>query len=313
MRRVRIRSAFTLVELLVVIAIIALLMALLMPAIQKVRAAADRMRCGNNLKQITIAAHHYHNDFGRFPVGLIVPQNSNNGLATNVFIELLPYFEEDNIQKLWDFNDFNNNTGGAGAVAAQRIKLLLCPSDDFPTQQLVNGKYWGMTSYGGNAGTISYYFTSQTRDGIFFEVSNNPPPSVGLRTQSVRIADIFDGTSNTVLFGERRHWDPNFDIAYPTYPIAGWGGWAWCAPRNSIADNMLSAAAPINYQVPQGTPAFDWPILDNRLCVFGSAHPNGANFAFGDGHVGFLMNETQLNVLQALCTRAGGEQVELPD
>src|SRR2546429_204009 len=100
----RVRTAFTLVELLVVIGIISILMAMLLPAIQKVREAANRLRCGSNLRQLGIALHHYHLDNGRFPPALISQdEDLSNGEATG-FTQLLPYLEEDNVYKLYRFD-----------------------------------------------------------------------------------------------------------------------------------------------------------------------------------------------------------------
>jgi prepilin-type N-terminal cleavage/methylation domain-containing protein len=110
----RTRRGFTLIELLVVIAILGVLIGLLMPAVQKVREAANRARCLNNLKQIALAAHHYHNAFQQFPVGarLSVMVGDRPTGGTNLWVELLPYFEQDNLYKKWDYFDNRNNVVG---------------------------------------------------------------------------------------------------------------------------------------------------------------------------------------------------------
>ena len=157
---------FTLIELLVVIAIIAMLIGLMLPAVQKVREAAGRMRCQNNLKQIALASHNYHEAKGKLPTGARLPVDVG-GIptgGTNLWVELLPYFEQDNLYKYWDPNDNRRNVAnGRNATQAQVIQLLLCPSDRLPervwelTEETVGSPLWargfyGLSSYGGSAG-----------------------------------------------------------------------------------------------------------------------------------------------------------------
>ena len=305
------RRGFTLLELLVVIAIIAVLIGLLLPAVQKVREAANRAKCQNNLKQIALAAHNYHDAYQKFPMGwhqpAIVDGRPNGG--ANLWIGLLPYFEQDNLYRRWDNDDNRNNVaGGTNAVQAQVIKLLLCPSDPLPQPMVYFNApiaqswtwgYYGISSYGGNGGTRSFSQDSSriTQDGIFF------------RDSSVCLLGVTDGSSNTFLFGERYHRDPQFDLQQPlvspnTGPIAQNGRWACIAGLGSLAMVELSTPVPINYQVPPGG---DLSTLEDRACAFGSGHPGGANFAFADGSVRFLSDSIPLLILQALSTRAGGE------
>jgi prepilin-type N-terminal cleavage/methylation domain-containing protein/prepilin-type processing-associated H-X9-DG protein len=316
------RRGFTLIELLVVIGIIAVLIALLLPAVQKVREAAARIQCSNNLKQIGLAAHNYHDARDKFPTGARLPVDVGGTPSggTNVWVELLPYFEQDNLYKKWDSNDNRNNVaGGRNATQAQVIKILLCPSDRLPepiwelTAETAASPPWsrgfyGLSSYGGSAGRRAVYtggppaFPGISRDGVFYLGSN------------IRLTDVTDGTTNTFLFGERLHHDPEFDRLRPLVwpdatPVGGWGRWGYVANAGVMFQVTLHTAAPINYRVPPGG---DFSTLENRGCAFGSGHPGGANFAFADGSVRFQSESTPVPTLQALSTRAGGEVVSLP-
>jgi prepilin-type N-terminal cleavage/methylation domain-containing protein/prepilin-type processing-associated H-X9-DG protein len=304
------RRGFTLLELLVVIAIIAVLIGLMVPAVQKVREAANRMVCANNLKQIALAAHGFHDTHQKFPIGGRIPVYVAGipTKATNLWVELLPHIDQDNLHDKWDYNDNRNNViGGTDATQAQVIKTLLCPSDALPADVVENRAsatppwswgFYGMSSYGGNAGTRSLPFPVLSRDGIFWIGS------------SVRIVDITDGTSNTLLFGERYHRDPEFDRLRPVLmngiaPIEEIGKWGFVAQGPGAMGNVtLHSAAPINYPMPSNG---DLLALITRDCTFGSGHSGGANFAYADGSVHFLSNGTPPPVLQALSTRSGGE------
>jgi prepilin-type N-terminal cleavage/methylation domain-containing protein/prepilin-type processing-associated H-X9-DG protein len=314
-----IRSAFTLLEVLVVIGIIAVLIGLLLAAVQNVREAAARLQCQNNLKQMDLAAHHYHDARGKLPPGL-VPVDRTGGRfvgGTTLWVELLPHLEQASLHQRWDYGDYRNNlAGGSSATTAQVLRLLLCPSDPLPQPvhqlQVADDLAWAsghyaVSSYAGNGGTRSFGAAAPaSNDGVFF------------RRSEVRIGDITDGTSGTLLFGERSHRDAEFDrltlvVDPETYPLAGWGGWASAySPGVSPGDVLLSTPVPINYRVPAGSSGTDLGWIDDRLCAFGSGHARGASFAFADGSVRFVSETTALAVLQALSTRAGGEVVEVP-
>lgn len=312
----RSHRALTLVELLVVIAIIGVLIALLLPAVQMAREAARRVSCINKLKELALAAHNHHDARGRFPAGAHPPAmlGSVPTGGTNLWVELLPYIEEDNLHKKWDPNDNRNNVGGMNATSAQVIKVLVCPSDLLPpgrVSQLTiaavpwTDGFYGLSSYGGNAGRRSYHpgdppdFLRLTRDGIFWIES------------CVRLAEITDGSSSTLLFGERFRVDRNYDQLVPVLApgrppsLAEAGRWALVAsPAGVMGQVTLHTAAPINYRVP---PEGDLSTLNDRTCAFGSSHPDGANFAFADGAARFVRKTLPLATLQALSTRAGGE------
>ena len=314
------RFAFTLIELLVVIAIIAILIGLLLPAVQKVREAANRIKCSNNLKQQALAVHNYESAHGVFPTGArssVTVGGVPTG-GTNVWVELLPHFEQDNLYRQWDFTDNRNNVaGGRNATQAQVIKILICPSDRLdPVWELTKFHpalplpdwclgFYGMSSYGANAGKRSVLsggppdLPRLSKDGVIFVSSR------------VRLAHITDGSSNTLLFGERLHDDPEYERQRPLVwpdgpPMAGWGRWGFVANHGASGNVSLSTPAPINYRVPPGG---NFSTLEDRACVFGSGHPGGANLAFADGSVRFLRDGTPLPTLQALSTRAGAEVI----
>ncbi|MBL8822505.1 MAG: DUF1559 domain-containing protein [Planctomycetia bacterium] len=316
------RTAFTLIELLVVIAIIALHMALLLPAIQKVRAAADKMLCASNLRQLATAAHNYHNDYNKLPPGLNLPISTQSGaifptnplvtsgkvqqppfpgMFASFFELLLPYVEQDNLQKNLNLTQREYaNTLGPTSTGAQVVKIFLCPSSAMKDRVVTyttggNTYYFGMNSYGANGGTRSWFITNMTTDGVFWINSK----------VSLSQLTTMDGTSNTFMFGERHHWDPVYTA------MDGLGGWAWAnylAPQ----DYILSTPVPVNYTIPPGTP-LTFAVQDNRISAFGSAHPGGANFVFCDGSTRFisLTNNADLPVLQALSTRRGGEIISI--
>jgi prepilin-type N-terminal cleavage/methylation domain-containing protein/prepilin-type processing-associated H-X9-DG protein len=319
------RRAFTLIELLVVIAIIAVLVGLLLPAVQKVREAANRISCTNNLKQIALAAHNYHDTYGRFPGGVYLNPGpfslGPRAQGYTVFVALLPFIEQDNLYALWNFTTPILNGQQSATVpnppAATVLKTLICPSDQIPENPRPAAKHppgvylWGITSYGGNGGTQSY--PNASLDGIFFAVGPGSSPVL----KSVRMADVTDGLSNTLLFGERYHLDANFDELVSPVPsslstdlVAGYGWWGSPTPE-AVADVTESAFAPLNYLVPNPLPpgVTSQQAVNLRICAWGSGHTGGANFALGDGSVRFIDNSIPQTTLAWLSTRAGGEVI----
>lgn len=319
-------AGFTLIELLVVITIGGLLIAILLPAIQSAREAARRIQCANQMRQLAIAAHHYHVAWNSFLPGV---DRNDTSKKSSVFVFLLPYIENGSFYDQWSQSNADRN-----ALAGTVLSGLVCPSDLIPLNPVLHGTYYGLTSYGGSGGTRSFspcYASNSScqlkADGVFFEVGNNSRPVNGQAT--VSIDAITDGTSQTLLLGERSHDDPNFD----SFTSNGWGKgqtlgeygfWTGSCGNYALADATLSACAPLNYRVPNSyanRAAMSPPVKsssaftyyeDLRLCAFGSQHAGGANFAIADGAVRFLNDDIPQKTLLALSTRAGNEAVSSP-
>ncbi|MFL5338716.1 MAG: DUF1559 domain-containing protein [Gemmataceae bacterium] len=325
------RGAFTLIELLVVIAIIAILIGLLLPAVQKVRAAAARAKCQNNLKQLALAAHNYHGVNERFPPGVyqLSFAAAPKFRGVTLFVYLAPYMEQDNLSRDWNYTDplVNTQTPASGppAKTAALVPILLCPSDVINGPNPFNSgsnRWYSLTSYGGNGGSRSYDPASAANDGIFFVIG--PGSQTAPNSQAVRIADVSDGLSNTALFGERSHRDPNNDAAAAAItappngqqisPMAQLGWWASSGGRLAAGDVSMSSFAPLNYQIPDNPPmsyAAFFPLYEKRVNAFGSLHGGGANFALADGSVRFVSETIDAANYRRLCVRYDGEVLSL--
>jgi prepilin-type processing-associated H-X9-DG protein/prepilin-type N-terminal cleavage/methylation domain-containing protein len=323
------RTAFTLVELLVVIAIIALLIGLLLPAVQKVREAANRMKCTNNLKQLGLAAQAYHDANGQFPVGVRMPyaQAGNDPLTggmgspfgPNWAVYLLPYIEQDNLFRQANVETYPGTGNLANlssyslswrVVRGQRLPTLLCPSDrgasappfTDPNDRLKETD-WARGNYACNGGTADIDHHIRGDNAV------NNPPYQGMTKGPVMSADygatiaaITDGTSNTFLFHEVR---VGVSAKDPR------GTWALGLPgasmvvagrdRDPTPNNRLDDADEV-----ETCSTFWYPGIGTRdgmgcrpepnnwgmAAQARSRHPGGVNSCFVDGHVRFVRDTT---------------------
>lgn len=322
MRQSKFSSGFTLVELLVVIAIVGILIGLLLPAVQAARETARRMRCQNHLKQIGLAVHTYESVHRYLPGGQVRMSFSSKPRVRgwSLFVQLLPNFEQGPLFDRWDFaNPLGNETLGNTAAV---LPVLICPSASLAKNPFTkdSGVQYALTTYGGNGGTQSHPPETTVGDGMF--AGTGPPITTPPTKQFplIKFSHVLDGLSNTLLFGERDHLDPNFDSIFAAggtmNPLGGWGHWAAAAGQFALTDVTLSSIAPINYRLPfnHASGQADSPFDQSREAVlrlnaFGSRHAGGANFTLTDGSVRFLNESVDARVLRGLSTRAGGEVV----
>jgi len=327
-----IRRAFTLIELLVVIAIIALLIGLLLAAVQKVRAAADKMSCANNLKQLGIAFHHHHLDYNRFPLASTPPVGPlKTDERCNWAPYILPYLEEANRLRTYDYTTGWWLPPNRDIVAA-RLRVLQCPSTWNPNRMQDKPE----TPPPNKTGACGDYFTPV---GLHQDINHELPPGPqfavdadprgvicwGTNQYSVylwygrsipnisnSIEAVRDGTSQSIMIAEcagredvyrGRTFSP---VNYTGSPRVRARGGAWATTDNG-------------YPIGQRTPwhasfgPVPGPMRINNSNEWGhlyyAFHPSGANFCFADGSVRFLSTNTDLWTLAALTTRSGSEVV----
>lgn len=302
------RDAFTLIELLVVIAIIAILIALLVPAVQKVREAAARTHCQNNLKQIGLALHNYHDANKRLPAGYL--ENDPLSDRANWITLILPYFEQDSLFKTYDPKQSVGGGKNNFFLNRTKVKMFQCPSAlDLPPQGYPPDPKigpWAVGNYLAN-------------NGLGPMRSLRPPipstsvakPGVFMVNSKTRMSDITDGTSNTMFVSECLNFpsttgtaDWRGNLTYPENCLFHWNH----TPNTSNPDwlrNVLCVNHPLAPCIAKHT------AFNNRMNIVSvrSMHSGGVQVAFGDGSVRFARNAIALATWQALGSPAAGETV----
>ncbi len=283
------RPAFTLVELLVVIAIIGILVGLLLPAVQMARESANRASCKNNLKQLGLALHLYHESHGNFPSSLIAsPTHWHPSWSWSSFV--LPQIEQ---QSIYDKLEVTNSEFGKGAtfppgtpLTQTTLSVFVCPSDGRARLNHRKGEH-ALSNYRAVVGNITdievTYETLTTQNGVIYGNS------------ATRVEDIRDGSSNTIIVGECVL-DPG-----ETDRVAAI--WAGMRGSDNGTDYYVSDAAWFLNADP------DWSVNGRQIQAFSSRHDGGASFILADGSVQFISESIDGQTLNALAARSDGEVI----
>jgi len=317
----RVRQGFTLIELLVVIAIIAILIGLLVPAVQQVRAAAARTTCQNNLKQIGLAIHNYHDSFKKMPPGCttdVTPFGTGGGWGSSWMVFILPYIDQAPLYKLWTFNGSSGYTNANNRALANGLVLDMyrCPSTTLPAvatsaPNVMVPSYAGIM---GDAGIIPGVATGAASG------NNGLTNNTGVLSfnSTVRITSITDGTSNTIMVGENSAiYIDNAGTQQPGLTPSGIYGWPMgtgytgTAAGTGGSDNRCFNCLTVRYTINMRGTAVSGAAGLNSDCgmnfPINSAHTGGANCLFADGSVQFLSDTTAIDVLGKLATRNDGQ------
>jgi prepilin-type N-terminal cleavage/methylation domain-containing protein/prepilin-type processing-associated H-X9-DG protein len=325
------RNAFTLIELLVVIAIIGVLIGLLVPAVQKVREAAHRITCQNNLKQIGLALHNYHNDYGQFPLGS--KNDKPLPLAApriTYMIGLYPYLEQQATFNRWDPNATgtldkyksgfipwcaSTNSLPSDAPTAHVVPGLLCPSDtlggETSTGSASDGTVLGTWN---NSNYLGFFGDKNYGAGLPGATIANRKAVFGFR-YGARISDIVDGTSNTMAIGEYLTGVPQDEYALDLrgvhwIDLPGLSQiYTRLSPNSSSPDLVYPSTFCYNRPDLQ-LPCAGSNMLEVATAASRSRHPGGVNVLLADGSVRFVEQNINRATWQALGSIAGGEVLE---
>jgi prepilin-type N-terminal cleavage/methylation domain-containing protein/prepilin-type processing-associated H-X9-DG protein len=312
----RSRRAFTLIELLVVIAIIAVLIGLLVPAVQKVREAANRMSCTNNLKQVGLGIHNYHDTYSRLPSGTVwIPGTGGNtsGNEATWITWLLPFMEQDNLYRIANFNlGFGQGqaTHPNTPVTSRVLKSFLCPSDgDADISRWGASIAWARGNYTANNGIGPMTETT---------APNRPAAQLGvfMLNSTFKLTDITDGTSNTVFIAEL------IKVPGTHTDTVNAGGNDWRGvmhyPEGPLYHHNYTPNSPVPDEIRRGM-CVSVPVIapcigtttswnPKRIVITTrSRHPGGVNVLLGDGSVRFATNNISLVTWQALSSPQRGE------
>lgn len=317
--RQRPRGGFTLVELLVVIAIIGILIALLLPAVQAAREAARRSQCSNNLKQLALAVHNYHEVFGSFPPPGFHNRDGEGASSSSTswgpswLVLILPFVEQKPLYDRYDFRLSRSRDGVNAEVVRTEIATYRCPSDQL-RQPLWNNSnvLFARGNYGANGGAGNIFSRSN-----FDDRRNERGPFHLGRHYGASIAAILDGTSNTIMIGEILAGDRTGDVrgawAYPSGAYFTGSSPHYSNPRYQLRPNGIALD---DNQADR--PAFCSAANDDRQlrCFAGgsravqtarSRHPGGVQVALCDGSVRFVRDTIELNSWLLLLSMADGQ------